>query len=190
MLSYTLIIVLQSLWLMLPAYIANSSAVIFGGGKPIDFGRSIKGERILGDGKTWLGLIGGIVSGTFIGSIQVLSLNYYPNELFPNFYPYDNRSSISYISLLIIFTFGALFGDIVKSFFKRRAGIERGAKLPIIDQLDFVLGALLFSYIFFDSWFIKNFTAYHIISIIIITPFLHKAVNIIGYKIGKKTVPW
>lgn len=39
-------IVLTAMWLMLPAYIPNSNAVVFAGGKPIDGGRN------LGDGKT------------------------------------------------------------------------------------------------------------------------------------------
>ena len=39
-------IVLTAMWLMLPAYIPNSTAAVFAGGKPIDGGRN------LGDGKT------------------------------------------------------------------------------------------------------------------------------------------
>ena len=39
---------------------------------------------------------------------------------------------------------GALTGDLVKSFFKRRLGFEPGAKFVPFDQTDFVVGALLF----------------------------------------------
>jgi len=57
-------IIIQALWLVLPAYIANASALLVGGGTPIDFGKKWKdGNRILGDGKTWRGLI----SGAFVG---------------------------------------------------------------------------------------------------------------------------
>jgi CDP-diglyceride synthetase len=57
-------IIIQALWLVLPAYIANASALLVGGGKPIDFGKNWKdGKRILGDGKTWSGLI----TGAFVG---------------------------------------------------------------------------------------------------------------------------
>ena len=57
-------IIIQALWLVLPAYVANASALIFGGGTPIDFGKKWKdGRRILGDGKTWRGLF----IGTFVG---------------------------------------------------------------------------------------------------------------------------
>ena len=61
-------IILQSLWLILPAYIANGCAALFGGGTPIDFGKNYNdGKRILGDGKTWRGLILGTLFGMIGG---------------------------------------------------------------------------------------------------------------------------
>ena len=62
-----IIVALSGFWLMLPAFLPNSAAVVFGGGKPIDFGRLWRGKRILGDGKTWTGLIGGISAGVALG---------------------------------------------------------------------------------------------------------------------------
>ena len=45
--------ILIVLWIMGPAYIANSVAVLTGGKYPIDQGRTLSdGKRILGDGKT------------------------------------------------------------------------------------------------------------------------------------------
>ena len=39
--------VVQALWIILPAYVANASAVIVGGGKPIDGGRTWRdGKRL------------------------------------------------------------------------------------------------------------------------------------------------
>ena len=46
--------------------------------------------------------------------------------------------------------FGALTGDVIKSFFKRRAGIAPGKKFIPFDQTDFVIGALLFITPIFD----------------------------------------
>src|SRR3989449_6273659 len=58
----------QALWFFLPAFVANPMAVVFGGGTPIDFGRTLGDrERLFGDGKTWRGLVGGTVSGAFLG---------------------------------------------------------------------------------------------------------------------------
>ena len=53
------IIILNGLWLFLPAMLPNSAAVVFGGKTKIDFGKSWRGKRIFGDGKSWRGLFGG-----------------------------------------------------------------------------------------------------------------------------------
>src|SRR2546422_10015344 len=55
---------LLAFWFLLPAYVANPMAVVFGGGTPMDFGRALRdGRRILGDGKTWRGVARGGRSG-------------------------------------------------------------------------------------------------------------------------------
>jgi CDP-2,3-bis-(O-geranylgeranyl)-sn-glycerol synthase len=85
---------------------------------------------------------------------------------------------------------GALLGDLCKSFFKRRLGKERGAKWPIADMYDLVAGALLMVLIFDSEWFFANMTLVIFILILILTPILHRAVNIIGYRFRVKEVPW
>lgn len=169
--------ILQAVWLMLPAYIANPTAVVFGGGTPIDFRRNWRdGRRILGDGKTFRGLIGGIVCGIIIGIIQM------------QFSP-PSQGSFT-LTAIITLSLGALLGDLAKSFFKRRLGFERGAKFPIVDQLDFVAGAWVLTYIFEPGWFTDNFTFWIIITVLILTPILHRITNIIGYYIKLKKEPW
>ena len=79
--------------------------------------------------------------------------------------------------------FGALCGDIIESFFKRRIGKNRGENWIILDQLDFILGALMFSFLMScllqifglltDNWFIKTLFPWHILVLIIATPFFH-----------------
>ncbi|PIV68026.1 MAG: hypothetical protein COS08_07375 [Euryarchaeota archaeon CG01_land_8_20_14_3_00_38_12] len=177
------LLILKSLWLIFPAYAANSFAVIAGGGTPVDFGKKFfDGKRVFGDGKTWKGLIGGIVFGIGIGLIQTYSAD---SIAFPSFSFFP-----SFFVILFCLTFGALFGDLCKSFVKRRISIKRGGKFPVIDQLDFVAGAFLFLIIFSPGWFLQTFTIYHIIIILVATPLLHRIMNIAGYKIGKKKVPW
>ena len=177
-------IIVQALWLILPAYAANGAAVLVGGGKPIDFGRKWKdGRRILGDGKTWRGLFYGSLVGSIVGfsqafagkyiemeGLNILNLDYF--EGFPLMIP-----------LVLSLCFGALLGDIVESFFKRRAGKERGEDWIPFDQLDFLLGALFLSFLVSSliellgalpyNWFIKNFSVWHLLVIFLITPFLH-----------------
>src|SRR2546425_163624 len=63
----------QPLWFFLPAYVANPMAVVFGGGAPIDLGRTFRdGERLFGDGKTWRGLVGGTLAGALLGLLLTL----------------------------------------------------------------------------------------------------------------------
>lgn len=182
--------ILTAFWLMLPAYFANSSAVIFGGGTPIDFGRNMPdGRRILGDGKTFKGLIGATCLGTAVGLVQIMGGTYI-SSIFSSI----SLSAYVFPQMIIVAAFvlavGTLFGDMAASFLKRRINIERGAQFPVIDQLDFVAGAWLFAYVLAHDWFISNFSLPVMVAVIIITPLLHIATNILAYKLGLKDVPW
>lgn len=184
-----IVTVLQGLWLMIPAYVANPAAVLFGGGKPIDGGAIHRdGRRYLGDGKTWRGLAGGTLFGMVIGLVQ-MGVNWgicHPDVSFGTF-PF---------SFLVIFLlpFGALLGDILGSYIKRRKGIERGQKAPGLDQYDFLIGTILLVGVFQTYWFLAHYIYGYailgLIAVLILTPVLHRIVNILGYKIGKKEVPW
>ena len=76
------------------------------------------------------------------------------------------------------------------AFFKRRMGLQRGAPLFIIDQLDFVIGAWLLTLITAPDWFMQHFTITIILIVLLITPILHRVTNIIGYRMGAKREPW
>ena len=66
-----MIALIVAFWLMLPAYVPNNFAAIFGGGTPLDMGRVFQdGERTLGDGKTFSGTIAGTVCGVLMGLVQ------------------------------------------------------------------------------------------------------------------------
>lgn len=171
-------IIINAIWLMLPAYISNPMAVVFGGGTPIDLGKKWgDGRRILGDGKTIRGLFAGTICGIIAGLTQM------------QISPLGSLGNFTYTAIITI-SFGALLGDIVKSFFKRRLGFTRGAKLLLIDQLDFVAGAWILTYAFDPQWFIMNFTPQIIITVLILTPIFHRLTNIFGYYIKLKKEPW
>ncbi len=85
---------------------------------------------------------------------------------------------------------GSLFGDMFKSFFKRRMGMKRGASLPLVDQLDFVVGAWVFTYLIAPEWFVSNFTPWIAGTVLLITPLIHLTTNIVGYIAGIKKEPW
>ncbi len=108
--------------------------------------------------------------------------------------PLTLNSFSSWIGPVATLAFGALLGDLLGSFIKRRLGIERGRKAPVLDQYDFVLGAFLLTGATFPGWvlahYMLNEAVFGLILIIVLTPVLHRVVNVIGYRIGKKEVPW
>lgn len=181
-------IILIGIWLTIPAYVANPSAVLFGRGRPMDFKKCIGGKRILGDGKTWYGFFGGAFAGFVIGMVQIIISSPMDEGHF-GFGKYPD-----FIFVILLLSFGALLGDVMGSFVKRRLGISRGKKAPGLDQYDFLIGAWLLILIFRPSWLLDNFiywpSTLALITVIILTPFLHRGVNILGFKMGKKDVPW
>ncbi|HMK53312.1 MAG TPA: CDP-2,3-bis-(O-geranylgeranyl)-sn-glycerol synthase [Methanobacteriaceae archaeon] len=156
-----------AIYFMLPAYLSNVTALAFGGGKPLDFKRNfIDGRRLFGDGVTWRGTIIGTLIGTAIGLLQGIITG--------------NPTQGAILGLCL--GGGALVGDACGSFIKRRLKVERGRPAPLLDQLDFVIGALIFASL------VVSIPFNLIILIIIITIFLHLGANIIAYLLGMKDV--
>ena len=179
------------LWIMMPAYLANTIAVLTGGKYPIDQGRiHSDGNRILGDGKTWSGLVGGTLGGVFIGFLQV-NLGEVLIEALSGSQDVDFWGENSIIVFFLL-SFGALFGDMTASFIKRRSQLKRGDKSPLLDMFDFIGMALLLSFIFANEWLMSWILDGYmpLFTLLIATPILHRGVNIIGFKIGVKNEPW
>ena len=168
---------LYAIWLIFPAYVANASAVLFKGKISIDFGKKWHGKPIFGSGKTWRGLAGGTMAGIIAGLLM--------NLVYPSF-----GNGMEMFIVLFSLSFGALVGDLIKSFIKRRIGKQRGEKWLIADQIDFLLGSFLFSFLFAREWFVANFRIYHIVFLLIFTPLIHLATNILAYVLKLKKVPW
>ena len=188
------IIIVQALWIVIPIYVSNASAVIVGGGTPIDFGKTWRdGKRILGDGKTWRGLLSGTFMGMTAGFGLVVASSYIDSSEY-NFLNLNNFDGFP-LMIPIIFSlcFGALLGDIVESFFKRRIGKNRGDDWILFDQIDFIIGALVFSFLISGilylsgfmsyNWFFESFTVWHILVLLLVTPFFHFSANFIHRKI-------
>jgi len=179
----------QAVWFFLPAFAANPMAVLFGGGPPVDFRRTLRdGERIFGDGKTWRGLVGGTLSGAVLGFFLSLPFHFFALNSTWSF-----GSPAEAFGASAVLAFGALLGDLAGAFIKRRLRLPRGSKATGLDQYDFVVGALLLS-LAIPAWSIPRFFSgdalLGLLAIIVITPALHRAVNLVGYRIGKKNEPW
>lgn len=175
-------VLIQALWLILPAYLPNSAAAVIGGTRPIDGGREYRGTRLLGDGKTWRGLVAGISAG-FLLAVLLNTLVPSVSALFPFTLP-----SFSIMAAFALPT-GAMLGDLAASFIKRRMDRERGAPVPGLDQLDFIIGALVLGAILAPAW-IDALGTPGIIVLLVVTPLVHLSANLIGYKIGVKDEPW
>ncbi len=181
------------MWIMGPAYIANSVAVLTGGRFPIDQGRTLEdGNRILGDGKTWSGLIGGTLGGIVFGLILNTDGGYSALESLTGEELSRKLWGENPLFVFTILSFGSLFGDMSASFYKRRQNLDRGDKFALLDMYDFIFMTLFLCLIFqkawLTSWILDGWTPLFII--LFLTPILHRGVNIIGYNIGVKNEPW
>ena len=136
--TITLIDIAAAMWFIFPAYCANAAPVIFGGGQPMDFGRTFfDGKPFLGSHKTFRGFLAGLVVGTLVGLVQAL--------LFERILVQYGSQFQYNVFLGFMLSLGALTGDLIESFIKRRLNRSSGSSLPVADQIDFILGAFLFS---------------------------------------------
>lgn len=172
-----LMVVLRALAYILPAYIANATPVIVGGGKPLDLGKNfIDGRRIFGDHKTIRGFLGGMFFGTLMG----FAIFY--------IYPLLDMGKIMLADALILaflLSLGAHIGDLFGSFIKRRLNLRPGAPAPILDQAGFVIFALLIAYPIYPVVGLLE-----VLVILAITLIIHPLSNIIAYLLGLKDEPW
>jgi CDP-diglyceride synthetase len=84
----------------------------------------------------------------------------------------------------ILTPIGALIGDLIAAFFKRRLNLAPGALFPIVDQIDFVVGAIVFALpLGIVSWQLA-------IATLLITPPIHLFTNFLAYKAKLKKNPW
>ena len=147
------IIFIQALYFILPAYMANIAPVLVKKinflNVPVDFGKKLSGKPLFGSHKTWRGIVSATIFGGIIFYIQQLL---YANNILRQI-SLINYSEYS-IAFGFVMGFGAIFGDLVKSFFKRRIGIGAGKRWVPFDEIDFVIGALVFSSIFYvpNKW--------------------------------------
>jgi CDP-2,3-bis-(O-geranylgeranyl)-sn-glycerol synthase len=183
---------IQVLWVLLPTYIANAFATLPRGvGPPMDFGRTMHrdGRRVLGPSKTWSGfLVAGFGAMPF-GLLEAwLILMAPPNlRLVPQFAP----SVVAAVPVVAILTFGAMVGDALGSFVKRRMGLTSGARTFLLDQLPFVLVPLALGFAVYPGLFVPTFVSWEaVLWVAVYTLGLHAGFNWIGYKVGLKKVPW
>jgi CDP-2,3-bis-(O-geranylgeranyl)-sn-glycerol synthase len=162
--------IVEAVYIFLPAGVANATPPLltrfFGLGRPIDAGRSWRGQPIFGAHKTWLGLIGGTLAGVATFAVQ-------------------RRLDHLAIPLTagVAMSFGALAGDLAKSFLKRRFAVAPGRTWFPLDQLDYIGGALLVS-----APFLRLTPGVGAATVVVYFA-LHLVVSAIGFVLGVKDSP-
>lgn len=130
---------LHDLWLFAPAFLANAMPVIAKKLPVLRRWDTPIHARILGKNKTVRGLVSGTVAAMLLALLQFgLSGSPWLPDV-------SDVLTSPWFALLAGFLLGAgaLLGDIAESSLKRRMGIPPGEALPVVDGIDYILGAFL-----------------------------------------------
>ncbi len=211
--SFALFGLLTLLWIYLPATMVNFFAMMCGRGLPkygigpwpIDRGHVARdGNRLLGDGKTWVGLVGGSILCGVVALIQYVAVD--PTRCTWPLVGHlatleDGHWALAMPGWLAALIFGtciglfALIGDMSGSFLKRRKGHARegseSSKDLLLDSLPFAVVGFALTLLLLSNTVIGAWGWWPwMLGIIICTPPLHRGFNILGYKLGWKDVPY
>lgn len=143
--------VLLAVWFFIPAGVANVTpifAALIPGLKrlnaPLDFGLRIGDAPLLGSNKTWRGVITGVAAGSLTFWLQQQAVQH--NSFLAAVVKDAWTPTLLPLWLLgPMLSLGALAGDAVESFLKRRNHIAPGQPWFPYDQIDFTLGAIALS---------------------------------------------
>ncbi len=176
-------IILECFYFMLPAYFANMAPVLAKNifrklTFPIDFNIKLDNSTIFGKNKTYRGLAAGILA-----AIGVVYLQFFlnSNNILSDFAIVDYSN---WLLIGLLLGSGAMFGDIVKSFAKRRLGMKPGIPFVPFDQLDFIFGALIFVYP------VARLSMERMAIILFISFILHMIINHIAFYAGVRKERW
>ena len=175
-----LFFMLRIFYLILPGACANMAPVLIKNhfkkwAVPIDMKKKIGKKRIFGNNKTVRGLIFGVLFSVVITFIQFVLYRFIPFRAISFF---DYSSTWLYAGLLM--GFGVMIGDLVNSFAKRRLGLKPGKQFIPFDQINGLVGGLVFILPVYVPSLQVIITLFSMVFI------LHIAINLFGYAIGLK----
>lgn len=172
-------LIITSLYFFLPAYAANMAAATFAKfNLPLSQTINIK---LFGSHKTYKGFYVGYLAALLT---LILQKYFYTQDIVLDFYTLLNYAEINIFLYAFLFGIGALTGDLIKSFFKRRLNKKPGSSWPPFDQIDLVLGTTLFLLPFYKV------PAEVFLTVLIVTPLLNLPTNFLAYKLKLKDVWW
>lgn len=132
---------LEALYYFLPAFVANGVPPLM---VKLQFLNKPINKRLFGENKTIRGFVFACIFGTLTFFIQTLLYKY---PIIQSISLVDYSQTTLWLGFLL--AFGAITGDLVESYFKRKMNIKPGKPWIPFDQADYVIGALLFSFIIF-----------------------------------------
>lgn len=169
---------IQITWFFLPAGFANMAPVLFKWipllDLPVDNNLKIKDKLIFGPHKTYRGFFFAILLALLVINLQRILYPVMKN------YSIINYEIVNIWLLGFLMGFGALFGDLVRSFIKRRFNIPPGKLWFPWDQLDWVVGTILFT-----QWYVKIPWSI-ILTALVLSLIIHPLVNYLGYLLKMK----
>lgn len=172
---------LRVVMLYLPAMVSNAVPLVcrryvFRNPHPIDFGKNFyDNRRLLGDNKSIEGFVSGVLAGTLIG----LAYGYYARSRLHEWVAYGFLSGI-----------GAMSGDLLNSFIKRRLGIRPGQSFIPFDQISFIVGASIFIKLSgVDVAVNQKLSVADFFLGLLLAAVLHPLTNYIAYLVGIKETP-
>ncbi len=175
-----LFFLLRCIYLTLPGIAANMAPVLVKNyfkwmAKPIDFGKSVRRHRIFGDNKTIRGGVFGILFSIAVTFAQFLLYD----RIFLRALSFFDYGS-DWLAAGFLIGLGVVVGDLVNSFIKRRVGLKPGKPFIPFDQLNSLVGAL----IFIMPIYVPSLEV--IFTLLILAFILHIGINLLGYFIGLK----
>jgi CDP-2,3-bis-(O-geranylgeranyl)-sn-glycerol synthase len=174
-------------WFFIPSGLANIAPIIAAKAPflrqfsyPLDCYTKFQGKRVFGPHKTIRGLLAGIIVAIVTVYLQIFLYTRLP--WLHQFVPLD-YTQIDPVVLGILQAVGALLGDAIKSFFKRQIGIPSGQSWFPFDQIDYTLGAILF------TLFYVHLSAQQYLIAFLLWFILHPITTFLGWLLKLKDSP-
>lgn len=142
---------------------------------PVDMGKKLGKKRIFGNSKTVRGVLFGVLFSVAVTYVQFVLYRF---TFFRALSFFDYGSKWLYAGLLI--GLGVMVGDLLNSFVKRRFGLKPGKPFIPFDQINGLVGAL----IFIIPVYVPSLQV--VLVLFIMSFILHIAINLFGYVIGLK----
>ena len=155
--------------------------------RPLDFGRSFRGRRILGDHKSWRGFVLNVVFCVF-GTVIQKWLSH--QGFIPAWLPLLDYGKFGYLAGTLL-GIGMTFGELPNSFLKRQLEISPGNKKKgptgiifiLLDQVDLTIGIWIFLSLLVRPGLTLVLWSF------LLTFVLHMMISVVGYSLGmRKTI--